>query len=82
MGAFVPILALAKDLENFTSITTSFLRSLELDVIEIEDIQLFEERRKSASVVKEIEALATALTESAPVAVDTFQTYEQPDADE
>ncbi len=76
IGAFVPILALADGIDNFLSITKKWLESYDFDVIEIEDIELFMERLKNSDVEEELKAISEKLTDKDPVAMDTFQAYD------
>ncbi len=77
LGAFVPILALADGIDEFVSITTMRLESYDFDVIEIEDIELFEERLSKSDVEDEIKALADGLSDEDPVVMDFFQAYDE-----
>ena len=75
-GAFVPIVALAEDMTEFVSMITTLLDSYEFEVVEVEDIQRFEERLSTSSVEDDIRELADGLTPSEPIGMDTFQAYD------
>jgi len=74
-GAFVPILSMATDSDHFISTATSFLNAHGFEVIEMEDVQLFEERCKNADVDEELMTLVKNLSETVPVQIDIFQSY-------
>ena len=77
IGAFVPVLALAAGVEEFVSRATTFLSGLRFDVIEMDDIQLFNERLRAKKVQKAVRKLAKRLTAAEPVVMDTFQAYDK-----
>lgn len=76
LGAFVPILALAYDIDDFVAITTMRLESYDFDVIEIEDVEPFMYRLSKSDVEDEIKVLAERLTDEDPIVMDTFQAYD------
>ena len=76
LGAFVPVLVLADCAEGFAAAAATCLDSYGFDVIEIEDIELFADRVRTQTVHEDIRKLAASLSPQQPVAVDTFQAYE------
>jgi len=74
-GAFAPILSMATDVNSFISTATSFLNAHGFEVIEMEDVQIFEERCRDADVDEELMTLAQNLSETDPVQIDIFQSY-------
>ena len=76
LGAFVPILALAEGIDLFISMSTMWLESYDFEVIEIEDIEPFKERLMKSDVEDDLKALVEGLTDENPIAIDTFQAYD------
>jgi hypothetical protein len=76
LGAFVPILAVAKGIDDFISITTMKLESYDFDVIEIQDIEPFKDRVRKSDVEVHLKELSEKLTDEDPVAMDVFQAYD------
>jgi hypothetical protein len=76
IGAFVPILAIAKGINDFISIATNWMESYDFDVIEIQDIEMFRDRICKSDVDDELKQLSENLTEQDPVAIDAFQAYD------
>jgi hypothetical protein len=76
LGAFVPILAIAKGIDDFISITTMKLESYDFDVIEIQDIEPFKDRVRKSDVEVHLKELSEKLTDEDPVAMDVFQAYD------
>ncbi len=76
IGAFVPIVALAMGIDDFISMATTLVNSYGFDVVVIEDIQPLEERLKNSEVEEGVIRLAEGLSETEPIAFDTFQAYD------
>lgn len=76
LGAFVPILALTTEIDDFVALTTTYLESFGFEVLEIEDIELFKDRLRNSDVEDVIIALAEELTDEDPIILDTFQAYD------
>ena len=74
-GAFVPMLALALSSGDFVSMSTIQLNSYDFDVIEVEDIERYEDRLKHFEVDENIKDLAHRVSERDPVVMDVFQAY-------
>ena len=76
-GAFVNIVALAKDAEDFEMKTRAIMEDYDFVVLSIGDIGTIEERESHHEIVRELAQLASSLTEESPVQFDEFQAYEQ-----
>jgi hypothetical protein len=76
VGAFVIVVAIAEDFDDFVSTAMTYLQQQHFEVVEIEDIELFREREQHYSVDQEIRELVYGLKSESPVALDTFQVYE------
>lgn len=74
-GAFVPVVGMAKTIPEFSDLLINMLESYSFDVLEIEDIELFEERLKSFDVDSELRELVSSLSETHPVALSAFDAY-------
>ncbi len=79
IGAFFSGLVLAKTKEDYFIKLTKFLEENELgdlDIVEIDELELFKEYEKKYTVPKEVRRLVANLGKEAPVMVTTFDTYE------
>ena len=77
IGAFVPVVALAEDENDFASKAAELLSSLEFDVPEIQDIEPFQKRILHYAVDRAIRRQAESLSETDPIAYGTFNTYNE-----
>lgn len=74
-GAFVPVLALAAGIDDFLSTTAFYLNSYDFEIIEIEDIELYNDRLQNSSVSDDIKKLRANISDSNPILLDVFQSY-------
>ena len=77
-GAFVSVVAIAEDGENFSRSVAAYLEEYLLDTVEFEDVELLQEREQSETVDEELVQLAQELTPDAPVGLGTFDVYLAP----
>jgi hypothetical protein len=75
IGAFVPVVALTSTQDEFVSLLTYSLESHGFDVVEIEDIETWEERTQRFPVDEQIQALVRSLKADNPIQFSTFQSY-------
>ena len=75
IGAYVPAVALANNSDEFTEIVATTLNGYGFDVLNIEDIEPFEESSQHPSCTPDLLALARQLTAESPAAVGTFHSY-------
>ena len=75
-GAFVASIALAENVEDFAQKTTEALNNLEFDVVEIEDVELFEKRAQRHAIAPDVLKLAEGVNEEKPVALAAFHSYQ------
>jgi hypothetical protein len=75
-GAFVASIALAGNSEDFVRKTTEALNNLGFDVLEIEDIELFENRAQRHAIAPDVLRLAEVVNEEMPVALAAFHSYQ------
>jgi len=75
-GAFVPVLALASCVEEFTSKVMGLLRKYNFRIPEIEDIEPLKIRLARGPVDSAIVKLASSISEDNNVAFSSFETYE------
>ena len=76
-GAFVNVVALGKDVEDFKRTASGALRDYDFEVLTVAGIGTVEERGKREDLVLALEQLAASLTNDNPVQLDEFQAYEQ-----
>ena len=76
IGAFVPSLALAENEEDYASKVTALLSEYGFHVLDLDDIERFEERLKRFPVHEDIVALVSSLSPEEPVALSDFDAYE------
>lgn len=76
IGAFVPILAFADSEQDFASKAQALMQAYEFNVLEILDVELFNERRKHSEISEGIVSTAQRLCNSEPIAPCTFQGYD------
>ena len=76
IGAFVPSLALANDADEYAGKVTSLLEEYDFEVLELEDIEPFEMRKKHTDVSIDVEKLASEINSDNPVLLDEFQAYD------
>jgi hypothetical protein len=74
-GAFVPVLAIARDEASFSEQAITTLHVYEFEVAEIEDIELFEARAAKHEMPPDLQALASTLSQERPVLLHTFHSY-------
>jgi len=75
LGAFVASIALADGPEEYGRKVTEALNEYGFDVVQIEDVELFEDRVQKHSVTPDILELAAAVTQENPVALADFHSY-------
>jgi len=75
LGAFVPAVALAANVEDFTGMATTALRALGFDVIEVDDIEQWTVRTTKFQVSEDMRTLVQSLTPEQPIALGTFDSY-------
>ncbi len=75
-GAFVALIALALGPGDYGSTVTTALHELGFDVVEIEDVEVLEERMQRDGLTPAIRKLATMVDEHHPFALGTFHAYE------
>lgn len=76
VGAFVPVVALADDENEFASLATTLLEMYDFNVIIVEDIVLLETRRRHYEVDSKVVELAANLSPENPAALSDFEVYE------
>jgi hypothetical protein len=76
IGAFVLIVALSNDQDEFVAQIYSAMGNEEFDVIEIEDIEPWRLRKERCIVDPEIHELVTSLSQENPIARSYFHAYE------
>lgn len=74
-GAFVNVIVLAKDENEYKSIAIKELDSLGLKVINIENIESVDKKITNSELIFELEQASTKVNESFPVFFDEFQVY-------
>ena len=75
-GAYVNVLALANNPNDFTNKVKESIIDLGLDFIELEDAELFSERIENYEVQENIKILATEVIKSKEVRFGDFHTYD------
>lgn len=76
-GAFVPVLALASNVNEFTSRAMSLLRKYDFHVVEIEDIEPLKIRLAHSAIDNAIVNLASNISEDNYVVFSSFETYDE-----
>jgi hypothetical protein len=76
-GAYVTAVGLANDADAFVRILTARLREYGFQVIEIEDIEMFEKRSARFKVDLEVTSMAASLDMENPVALATVHSYKK-----
>ena len=74
-GAFVNVVALAKDEYSFQKLVRATMTECGLSTVSFKDIGLVEERRANNQLISDLENLAAGLSEDNPILFDEFQTY-------
>ena len=74
-GAYVATVALADSEESFMAVVSEYMRELRLVVVEAEDVEPMATRLQAGSPEPDLVRLAHALSASAPVAMNVFDTY-------
>ena len=75
LGAFVNILALAKNRDEFIEKVKKSIDELELDFVEITEIELFSERKKNFNLGNELISLAEEVVKYNELKFGDFHTY-------
>jgi hypothetical protein len=75
-GAYVNVLALASNSNDFTEKVIKAIKELELDFVQIEDVELFSERIESYEINDNIINLAIEVNKSKELRFGNFHTFE------
>jgi len=75
-GAFVTVLCLAKNNEEFVSVVNSSFEELEMEIIEISDVEKYLDRKKRVILDDDITELANEVELSRRVCFGTFHAYD------
>lgn len=75
-GAYVNVLAMAKNINDFVGQIKNALIELNLEFIEIEDVELLSERKEKFEVDSSIIFLAEEVEQSNEMRFGVFHTYE------
>ncbi|MBP1645602.1 MAG: hypothetical protein H6Q16_1177 [Bacteroidetes bacterium] len=75
LGAFVNVLALAKNRDEFIEKVKISIDELELDFVEIAEIELFSERNKNFNLGNELISLAEEVVQYDELRFGDFHTY-------
>ena len=76
LGAFVQVLALAENEDDFIKQGADLFSEYEFDVLEWVHVQNFEERKASSDVEKSLVMHAMQLSADNPIYLDEFQAYD------
>src|SRR5262249_49547102 len=76
LGAFVPVVGLSENQENFVSQVFSVLEPMGLYILEIKDIDKWENRISRFPVAEHIQNLVRSLGPDNPVLLSDFHSYE------
>ncbi len=79
LGAFAPVLALAESEKDFAIQAANLMEAYGFNVVDIYDVELFEERCSHAVVAKDIVAIAKRLCKEESVVPGSFEVYESLD---
>ncbi len=74
-GAFVPVVGLAQNAEELSTLAATLLYHHQFEVVEVEDIELLSTRMKKHSVEHELLLVVETLSEDNRVQVGAFQVY-------
>lgn len=75
-GAYVNVLAKAKNSNDFIEKVKKSVNELDLDFVEINEIDLFNERQKKFKINNSIICIAKDVTKSKELRFGNFHTYE------
>jgi hypothetical protein len=75
IGALVAAIALAEDPADFSRKVSMVLASEGFDVVQIEDVDLVDNRVRQHSVAPNVAKLASEVTQSNPVVLGDFHSY-------
>ena len=76
-GAYVAAIGLADDADAFVRIVTARLHDYDFQVVEIEDIEMFDKRSGRFKVDPEVTSMAASLDMENPIALATFHAYKK-----
>jgi hypothetical protein len=76
-GAYVAAVGLAENADTFECLLTAKLHEYDFQVVEVEDIELFEERSLKFNVDPQVTSIAESLNTESPVALGTFHAYKR-----
>lgn len=76
-GAYVAAVGLADDVDAFVQIVTARLHDYDFQVVELEDIEMFDKRSARFKVDPEIASMAASLNMENPIALATFHAYKK-----
>jgi hypothetical protein len=74
-GAYVAAVGLADNADTFARLVSEKLHEYDFQVVEVEDIELFERRSAKYEVDPEVTNMAESLNTENPVALATFHAY-------
>jgi len=77
--AFTNVIGLAKNKADFRLQVKRVLKTLELQLLKLEDVELLEQRLSKQSVHKDILALVDGVKKDGQVAFDVFATFDEDD---
>jgi len=81
-GAYAATVALASSGDEFLATVDVYLRTMNLVVVEAEDVEPMRVRLHDGAPDDALKALASALTDSQPVGLTVFDTYPRDDNDD
>lgn len=79
-GAFVNVVALATDEDDYVQIVKAATDNYGFDIVRWEDVVRLSEWTKNNNLHRELEELARSLTREIPIQFDEFQSYLHDDA--
>ena len=74
-GAFVQTIVYARDAEEFELQASATLAELGMEITRIEELDPLDERRRNGTISRDLEILASEVSETNPVAFDDFHAY-------
>lgn len=75
-GAFVNVVALAKDERHFKDLVLDTMNEYDLEVIGVEDLHFVDDRIMDRDCVPELKRLCLILTKKYPIQFGEFYTFE------
>jgi hypothetical protein len=74
-AAFVPVVAKATDAQEFYKVVKDELKTLQLELIGLEDVEHLSERRRKHTLPDDLETAIHGLSSAHGVALETFQVF-------